>query len=1000
MTEQDERDRAHWQRVCGVLDVALDAPAADRARIVAEHCGDDAGLRAEVEALLAAEATTDRRVDSPAMGWAGEVLGEDESGSVAPARSPGDAVGPYRLVRELGRGGTGAVWLAERADAGFEQQVALKLLKRGLDTDAIVARFLDERRILARLRHPHITLFMDGGVSEQGQPWFAMEWIDGQRITDWCDARRLGLRERVTLFLDVVGAVQYAHQQLVVHRDLKPGNVMVTADGQVKLLDFGIAKVLDVASASAEAATLTRMGWRMLTPEYAAPEQLRGEPAGTATDVYALGVLLYELLAGCRPPPAGERAAALRRPSGAIADAAAATRAGSVDRLRRVLHGDLDTIVLKALHAEPALRYGTALALGEDLQRWLQDQPVQARPDSAWYRARRFVARHRWGVAAAVIVAVSLAGGAMLALWQAGEARRQAQLAEEQTKEAEKQARRAEQAKDFLVKIVSQSDPYAWRDSKEPTVGEVLDAGARLVDEDLSQTPELHAEMLVALGNIYESRGQLDRAEGLIRRSLQERRDLFGEEHQAYADSLFQLSSVLYAKGDWKGSQAAATRAAAIFERTLGDHPSTAMAYEGMAYALGMGSDPEQAMKLQARALDIYRRTLGERDRRTATAEENLGLDLLDRGRNAEGKALLDHALETRKQVDGPRSLRYAMALNAYAVGLGILGEDERAARMYRQAIEIYREFGNHGLENAVGNLGFTNQKLGRFDEAERNLREAVALAHKGPKAGKRWEGHWLQGLADALLDSGRPDQAEPLMLQALGIMERDAGPEHEYLSESLYRMALLRLKQGRPEDAAKLAGRVDALLQRQFGPDDYRTALNLGLVARLRHAMGESAQGMELMESALRSLRRTRSREWVSTSSIAGYLAEMQLESGDAASAETGFRLQAEAFEAKGQRVKALRARMLRGAALSQLGRGDECEPLLRDVLSKRRSMYGDANAWTGEARLYLGICLLGRGQDAEGRRLVERGRVEFTRRFGSNHFVVRLADRPPGSR
>ncbi len=994
MIEPEEgQRRARWQRICGILDAAFDAPAADRGRIVAEACADDAELRAEVEALLAAESTGDRRVDSPAMDWAGDVLGDGE-GAVPSAHSPGDAVGPYRLVRELGRGGMGAVWLAERAGDGFEQQVALKLLKRGLDTDAIVARFLDERRILARLRHPHIALFLDGGVSEQGQPWFTMEWIDGQRITDWCDARGLGLRNRVALFLDVAAAVQYAHQQLVVHRDLKPGNVMVTADGQVKLLDFGIAKVLDVTSASAEAATLTRMGWRMLTPEYAAPEQLRGEPASTATDVYALGVLLYARRAGCRPAPAGARAVPPRRPSDAIADAAAQVRAGGRDRLQRILRGDLDTIVLKALHEEPVLRYGSAQALGEDLRRWLQGEPVQARPDSAWYRARRFVARHRWGVAAAAIVAMSLAGGTLVALWQADEAQRQAQLAARQAQEAEKQARRAEQARDFLVKMISQTDPYAWRDGREPTVGELLDTGATLADQDLGGAPVLHAEILVALGNAYESRGELDKAEALMRRSLRERRELFGEEHAAYADSLYQLSSVLYAKGDWKGSQDATTRAAAIFERTLGDDPKTALAYEGMANALGMGRNPEEALRLRYRALGIYRRALGERDSRTATAEQTLGLVLLERGKDAEGRAMLDHALATMSRINGPRSLRYAEALNAYAVGLQGAGDAARAAETYRSAIDIFRQFDSKApLEISLGNLGFTCQTLGRFDEAEDSLREALALSRAGPKAGTRWEGHWLQGLADVLREAGKLDEAEPLMQGAVAIMERDAGPDHAFLPESLWRLGTLRYEQGRFAEALALATRVDGLLQRQAGPEDFRVALNQGFMARVRDAMGEHARSRELMASAMRSLRRARGAKFASTSSIAGYAAELQLESGDARSAEAGFRALAGAFDAGGRHPRAVEASMYRGAALAVQGQA-ACEPVLRKVLSQRRGMYGDDNARTGEARLYLGACLLERGQRAEGRGLIQRGRGEFVRQFGDKHFAVRLAD------
>ncbi|WP_242108353.1 serine/threonine-protein kinase [Luteimonas aquatica] len=987
---EEKRRQARWRRICAVLDAVLDAPEAERARMLDAQCAGDPDLRAEVEALLAAEAVTDRRIDSPVADWAGGALGEGET---AQAHVPSETVGRYRLVRELGRGGMGAVWLAERFEEGFEQQVALKLLKRGLDTDAILERFLEERRILARLRHPNIALFLDGGVSGHGQPWFAMEWVDGEPITRWCDARTLAVRERVALFLDVIAAVQYAHQQLVVHRDLKPGNVMVGGGGQVKLLDFGIAKMLEATEGSAEAATLTRLGWRMLTPEYAAPEQLRGEPVSTATDVYALGVLLCELLVGQRPSVAG--AAAPQRPSAQLSEAAAALRGGGRERLRRMLRGDLDTIVLKALQPEPARRYGSAQALGEDLRRWLDGQPVQARPDSAWYRTHRFVSRHRWGTAAAVVVALSLATGALVAAWQAREAQRQALAAKQQALEAKRQTQRAELAKDFLIKIISQSDPYAWRDDKEPTVTAVLEAGTRLADEDLRQSPQLHAEMLVALGNIYEARGQLDRAEGLMRRSLQERRKLFGENHEAYADSLFQLSSVLYAKGDWKAAQQAASRAAAIFERTLGSHPRTAEAYEGMANALGLGNDPDEAIRLRRRALEILRRAKGENGTQAARVEQTLGLDLIDRGRHAEGEAMLKHAVDARRRLSGPRSLGYANALGSYATGLANMGEIERSIAPDREALAIYRKFRDAGqLEIAIGNLGQTYQRVGRFGEAERALREALDIAMKGPKAGTRWEGRRLLGLANLLVASGRHDEAEPLMRQALAIMERDAGPEHEWTAEVLNKFAGLRLDQGRTEEAAVLAKRADTMLRRQYGPDDFRTALNQGLLARLQYLDGDPEAGLASSERALRSVARARGTGWASTSSAASGLAKLQLQVGQARQAEAAFGEIARASDAKELRPEAVEAGMLRGAALMLLGRLKECEPVLREALSRRQALYGDGNPWTGEARLYLGVCLSRQGRVDEGRALIGRGRKEFARQFGANHFVVRLAD------
>lgn len=988
-----EEQRTRWQRICAVLDAALDAPAADRARIVAEHCRDAPGLRAEVEALLAAESTTDVRVDTPAMDWAGGILDQD---APPPAHAPGERIGAYRLVRELGRGGMGAVWLAERAGDGFEQQVALKLLKRGLDTDAIIERFLDERRILAGLRHPHIALLLDGGVSGQGQPWFTMEWVDGQRITDWCDTRRLGPRDRVVLFLDAIAAVQYAHQQLVVHRDLKPGNVMVTIDGQVKLLDFGIARMLDVTGASAEAATLTRMGWRMLTPEYAAPEQLRGEPASTATDVHALGVLLYELLAGCRPAPAGERTGLPPRPSTQVTDAAATPRGGSRVRIRRTLQGDLDTIVLKALHPEPARRYGTAQALGDDLQRWLDGQPVAARPDGAWYRTRRFVSRHRWGVAAATVVALSLAGGALVAAWKAREARQQAQWAEQQTREAEKQAQRAEQVKDFLTRVLAQSDPDTWRDRREPTVSDVLEAGTRFIDDEFDTDRGLHAELLATLGDIHRSRGAYDAGEALVRRSLHERTALFGNADPAVADSLYKLSAIEYDRGRWKEALDAATRAAAIFEKTLGDDPRTALAYEGVAHAYVMGSKRNEGIGLFRKALAIYRKSGGESSFEVARTEQTLGHLLAGDGDVDEGVAMLRHAVAVNRRLSGPRSMRYASSLVTQALGLITAGDQTHAAVSLAEAADIYRGFGAHGeagLGTALTNLADVQMLLGRFAASEASQREALALSREGPKAGTRWEALQLRKLASTLGAEGKVQEAEASYLASIRIMERDAGVDHSWLPIGLLSYASFLHFHGRHEEARTYAVRTLDLFRRQGGAESLGALGAQGLLARIRFSQGDREGGLALANQVLVAVRRSRPSDTRTADAFVELVSELQLQSGSVENSGVEFRRLAAEYRQGGNTVAALRNQTLYGASLALLGDA-RCERVLRDALAATVSLYGPRAGHAGRARMYLGTCLQATNDVVEAVDLIQRGRRDFVREFGERHAVVAMAD------
>jgi Tol biopolymer transport system component/serine/threonine protein kinase len=392
-----------WSEVERIIDLALELAPEERSALLDRTCAGDPELRAEVEALLAgAEAPV--FFESPALAFA-DALIEAE----VPGRT-GEFFGPYRLVRELGQGGMGLVYLAERMDGQFEQRVALKLIKRGMDSDEILHRFRAERQVLARLNHPHIARLLDGGVTADGQPWFAMEYVEGVALDRHCDEQGLGIEQRLAIFRKVCEAVQHAHESLVVHRDLKPSNILVTPAGEIKLLDFGIAKALTAP----EGDTLTRTGDRLMTPEYAAPEQVRGDPVTTATDVYALGAILYLLLTGRQAHQIAGRTAAER--DQVICEVqpqppSAAVRGTVRDRLRQRLAGDLDTIVLMALRKEPARRYPSVKALLDDLERHRTGLPVHARRDSPAYRTRKFFGRRRTPIGVAALVCLALAAG-------------------------------------------------------------------------------------------------------------------------------------------------------------------------------------------------------------------------------------------------------------------------------------------------------------------------------------------------------------------------------------------------------------------------------------------------------------------------------------------------------------------------------------------------------------------------------------------------------------
>ena len=413
MSASPEAGRERFHRCEELFHGALPLSGEERETFLRQGCGADAALRADVDRLLAAHEHAGDFISSPAVVAAGQWSAPDEN-------LFGRLVGPYRIVREIGRGGMGAVYLAERADGQFEHRVALKVIKRGMDTDQVLARFRAERQILASLDHPNIARLLDGGSTDEGVPYFAMEYIEGEPIDAWTERRALSVEARLQLFLQVCGAVSYAHQHLVVHRDIKPLNILVTADGVPKLLDFGIAKVLHEG---ADDATSTVTGMRLLTPEYASPEQVEGRHATTVSDVYALGVVLYELLTGRSPYRARSRTPLDVVEAVRTTDPERPSVVGGTEKLRRRLKGDLDTIVLTALRKEPARRYQSVEQLGGDIRRHLDGLPVRARPDTFGYRAGKFVRRNRVPVAAGVLLGLALIAGTAATAYQAQQAR-------------------------------------------------------------------------------------------------------------------------------------------------------------------------------------------------------------------------------------------------------------------------------------------------------------------------------------------------------------------------------------------------------------------------------------------------------------------------------------------------------------------------------------------------------------------------------------------------
>jgi non-specific serine/threonine protein kinase/serine/threonine-protein kinase len=521
-----ERRSERWRRVSGVLDELLDLPSEGRGARLDELCGEDSALRSEIEALLDADAVCGAFLEGSAVERAAPLLAKAES--AAPA--VGSLVGKYRLDSELGEGGMGAVFLAARVDGEFDQRVAVKFLKQGFLGIDEHRRFLQERQILAQLQHPSIARLLDGGVGENGVPFFVMEWVDGQPVTAYSREKGLSIEQRLGVFLQILDAVQYAHRNLVVHRDLKPSNILVDREGRVKLLDFGIAKLLKESGGEREG-TAFRTAVRAFTPEYAAPEQVRGESVTTATDVYALGVLLFELLAG-RGPYRCARGSARELEQAILEEEPRplSSRALEPRALRRRLRGDLDGIVSKALQKAPERRYVSAEAMAADIRRHLAGLPVTARGDSRVYRIGKFVRRHRIAVASGLVVAFALFGGLVATSWEARRARAALHEAERERSRAERRVTELRRLVNALLfdihdAIADLPGGTAARKLVASKALEYLDALAG----DAGSDPRLQEDLAVAyerLGDAFLNSGEMESAAASYREMLSIRRTL------------------------------------------------------------------------------------------------------------------------------------------------------------------------------------------------------------------------------------------------------------------------------------------------------------------------------------------------------------------------------------------------------------------------------------------------------------------------------------------
>jgi len=768
-----------WRALSPYLDEALEIPTVDRAAWLASIFARDKGLAVDLQTLLAEH---DLLHDSHFLEQALPLTTRTE----LTQSLEGQIVGAYRLVSLIGQGGMGSVWRAERCDGRFEGQAAVKLLNIALMGRAGEERFRREGNILARLTHPHIARLIDAGVTATGQPYLILEHVDGVSIDQYCATQGLGLEARLRLFLDVLEAVIHAHTNLIVHRDIKPPNVLVSTDGRVKLLDFGIAKLLerDAEWESNErgVSALTREAGSGLTPEYAAPEQVAGGPVTTATDVYALGVLLYVLLSGQHPAGAALQSPATlmqsivdtepKRVSDAVSHGESpdathhAAQCGTTSsKLQRLLRGDLDTIVAKALKKNAAERYASATAFAEDLRRFLRHEPISARPDTIRYRAARFVRRHARGVAMAVVVAVLLGGSTAFYT---------SRLAQERDR-AQREAVKATKVSELMVGLLSGADPISNTATPQGrTVRSLLDAGAEQAERELVDQPEVETEILTVIGRIYRRLGVFDRAEVLLERALAVGRTVYGTDHLRLAQTLNDLGVLQTDRGDYVGAARHLEEALAMRRRLFGsEHADVAVSLVELGRVYQDEGFNQRADPLLRESLAVRRKVLGENHREVAVSMSAVASVLRLNGDLAGAESLLRQSLDLNRRTRGEYHANVGTSLHDLGLVAASRGDFAAAESLFRQALVTHRRALGDGHPNVAATLNSLSRVLveqQRYSEAVTALESALDIARTAFGRDHQLVAIYTINLGSVQLARKDPAAAEPLVREGLRV--------------------------------------------------------------------------------------------------------------------------------------------------------------------------------------------------------------------------------------
>ncbi|NOR22654.1 MAG: tetratricopeptide repeat protein [Candidatus Aminicenantes bacterium] len=763
----------------------------------------------------------------------------------------------YKLLEELGSGGMGVVYKAEQIKP-VKRNVALKIIKLGMDTKHVVARFETERQALAVMDHPNIAKVFDGGATETGRPYFVMEIVRGLPITEYCDKHKLTTRERLELLTHVCQAIQHAHQKGVIHRDLKPSNilVMVQEDKPVpKIIDFGIAKAIE--HRLTERTLFTEQGQLIGTPEYMSPEQaeMSGLDVDTRTDIYSLGVMLYELLVGVlpfdpetlrsasfgeiqriirekEPPKASTRLSTLGDTQTSIAE----HRKADPSSLRKELKGDLDWITMRAMAKDRTQRYASASELEADIERYIRHEPVVAGPPSTIYRIRKYIKRHKVGVAAAALVILAILigiTGTSIGLFKAVRAEKKARV----------EAETAQQVSDFLVELFKVSDPSEAR-GNTVTAREILDKGADKIDRELKDEPLVRARLMNTMGEVYHSLGLYNDAQALLEKGLAIREQSLDHVDPAVAESLTALGNLFWRKGNY-----------------------------------------ERARSLHERALEIRKEVFGPEHRTVASSLNNLANLLSDSGDYEGAKPLYERAVEIWEKTSGSDDTDLAIALNGLGLLLYEMGDYDEARPLYERSLAIYEKIlgAEHpDLTNPLMNLGMLLRAIGEYEEARLHYERSLAIEEKtfGPE--HPHIATTLSNLAILHATTANFEAARPLFERVLAINEKALGPEHPKVGSDVTNLGIINAQMGDFKTARPLLERGLAIKEKALGPNHPRVANDINNLASLLRDMGDSEAALPLVERALAIREKTLGPEHPSVASSLNALADVLVETGD----------------------------------------------------------------------------------------------------------------------